>query len=324
MIVGEHTDRAANAHRLIVGMIDGRTFARLNGAPTAKGNARRERQRELRDAAIAYAQRGLLVLPLRRGEKRPLLRHGVHDASRDVAVVTEWWSRWPDANIGIVCGAANGIVVIDVDIKNGKKGDESLVALVAKHGAMGDTIQATTASSGSHFYYSIDRALPPSRGLLGPDIDVQGDDTYVVAPPSIVNGARYTWCTGGSLLAMPPWLVALCSPPKTTAPAAKSSGFQLTGRIDAGREEKLVRASAYLANMPPSISGDYGHQALWNAAIACTRGFALDETSAYHLLMREFNPRCQPPWHPGDIIRKVKATAQARDVGLGYLLERTK
>jgi hypothetical protein len=83
-----------------------------------------------------------------------------------------------------------------------------------------------------------------------------------------------------------------------------------------GREaSKLKRASAYLARMPESVSGQNGHAALWNAAFVLVKGFQLDPEDARVLLMREFNPRCQPEWSEKEIAHKVRHASTARETG---------
>ena len=94
------------------------------------------------DAALAYARAGLAVLPLHHpiGEgkcscrkacgsigKHPHTRNGYYDATTDEATISAWWERWPNANIGIATGMISGLVVLDVDPKNG--GDANLEEL---------------------------------------------------------------------------------------------------------------------------------------------------------------------------------------------------
>ena len=70
----------------------------------------------LRDAALHYAELGYPVFPCAPGDKVPLTAHGFQDASSDPALVTAWWRRWPDANLGMPTGRPSGVDVVDVDV----------------------------------------------------------------------------------------------------------------------------------------------------------------------------------------------------------------
>jgi hypothetical protein len=84
---------------------------------------------------------------------------------------------------------------------------------------------------------------------------------------------------------------------------------------------RLKRASAYLARMPESVSGQNGHADLFKAALVLVKGFQLDPDDAHALLMREFNPRCQPEWSEKEIARKVRQATTARESG-GFIRDR--
>ena len=38
--------------------------------------------------------------------KHPRTRNGLKDATTNKEQIRKWWERWPDANIGIACGAS--------------------------------------------------------------------------------------------------------------------------------------------------------------------------------------------------------------------------
>lgn len=103
----------------------------------------------LLQAALAYAAHGWAVFPVycaRDGVcscwqgsgcehpgKHPHTDHGFKDATKDTDVIRQWWTQWPDANIGIATGAVSGIVIVDIDPKNG--GDLTLDQLIEYMGA---------------------------------------------------------------------------------------------------------------------------------------------------------------------------------------------
>ena len=69
------------------------------------------------EAAEAYAQAGIRIVPIRPGTKNPgsYLRNGwPQRATCDLDTVRDWWRRWPDAGIAMHVGAS-GLLVIDVD-----------------------------------------------------------------------------------------------------------------------------------------------------------------------------------------------------------------
>lgn len=63
---------------------------------------------DLTTAAAHLASAGVPVFPCVPGGKRPLTVHGFQDASIDRGVVTAWWGRHPDANIGVPTGVLGG------------------------------------------------------------------------------------------------------------------------------------------------------------------------------------------------------------------------
>lgn len=140
-------------------------------------------------AALDYALAGLPVLPL--AGKVPRNSNGLTGASTDVAVIAEWWRRWPDANVGIRTGAASGYVVLDVDLPDGAA---SLAELERRHGKL-KTAQVLTGSGGWHYWFKHPGGdLRNSASLLGPGLDVRADGGYAVAPPSVhESGNSYKW-----------------------------------------------------------------------------------------------------------------------------------
>lgn len=145
--------------------------------------------------AIKYAEMGLAVFPVR-PNKSPYTPHGCKDAKTDLRAIKHWWSKWPDANIGIATGSkSGGIVVIDIDIDENKGvyGDESLKEWEAEHGELPETWRAITGRGGYHYYYRSDETIKNATGIY-PGVDVRGEGGYVIAPPSIhSNGNSYQW-----------------------------------------------------------------------------------------------------------------------------------
>lgn len=141
--------------------------------------------------------------------KHPLVKDWVTAATSDDKSIAAWWTKWPWANIGIVTGAASGIVVLDVDASDG--GIESLRQIEEQHGSLPQTPRVSTGN-GFHMYFRHPGGIVRnSAGLLGPGLDVRGDGGYVVGAGSMhVSGRKYEWHGGVPLRAdfaeMPQWL----------------------------------------------------------------------------------------------------------------------
>jgi Bifunctional DNA primase/polymerase, N-terminal/Primase C terminal 1 (PriCT-1) len=185
-----------------------------------------QNERGLLTAALDYARLGWSILPLHsplnRGcsckksictncGKHPRTRHGVMDATTNEDQIREWWAAWPNANIGVACGAASGLLVVDIDDGSDGAGSLSLFELEKLNGALPSTLMSLTGT-GRHIYFRYPgRAITNSVSKIGIGMDVRCDGGYVVAPPSLhATGAMYRWANQGTDVVDPPgWLVGL-------------------------------------------------------------------------------------------------------------------
>lgn len=152
--------------------------------------------------ALSYAACGFNVFPIKPNAKTPLTSHGLKDATTDAGTIAAWWSRWPDANIGVATGRASDFAVLDLD---GREGEHSLTHL---DGELVPTWTALTGN-GAHLWFTYpDHELRNSAGKIGKGIDVRGEGGYVIAPPSVhPNGAVYQWVGAKrKRAAWPDWL----------------------------------------------------------------------------------------------------------------------
>ena len=77
--------------------------------------------------------------------KHPLTRDGVHGASSDLNAIRAWISHWPDANWAVAGGEASGIVVIDIDPRNGGFSSVEELEESRPDGALPHTLQDPNA-----------------------------------------------------------------------------------------------------------------------------------------------------------------------------------
>ncbi len=159
----------------------------------------------LLEAAVAYARAGIPVFPCRERDekdregklhkaKKPYTRHGYKDASVSEKTIVAWWTKWPNAMIGMPTGNITGVFVVDPD---GPVGEQSLTALIERHGPLPKTKQIRTGrpEGGRHIYFK----APPGVKIkstdseLGEKVDVRGDGGLVILPPSVhPSGLVYT------------------------------------------------------------------------------------------------------------------------------------
>jgi hypothetical protein len=115
---------------------------------------------------------------------------GVYDATTDEAVMRNWRTKCPEANIGIATGARRGLLVVDIDPRNG--GDESITELEQQHGALATSALVSTGGGGQHRLFRHPTCRIPAK--LAPGIDVKSDGGYIVAAPSQhESGRRNRW-----------------------------------------------------------------------------------------------------------------------------------
>jgi len=184
----------------------------------------REVRDETLDFALEYAARGWHIFPIHRAEsngvetvctcgKENCISPGKHpyekgwrtEATTDPAKIRSWWDSYPLANIGVACGRQSGIVVLDVDPRNG--GNRSL-DLLQKQAKMPRTLTSRTGGGGTHYVFRYPKNPPKGWPKnLGNGLDVQADGRYILIPPSgHVSGGEYQWTTPW-VLAEPDWLL---------------------------------------------------------------------------------------------------------------------
>ncbi|MBP2642504.1 MAG: hypothetical protein H6Q67_391 [Firmicutes bacterium] len=175
--------------------------------------------------ALNHARRGWRIIPISwpalnvpwcsAPGKQPLIKGWPNEATTDEARIRRWLKKWPSANIGIKTGEESGLVVLDVDPKNG--GNESLQELIDDYSPLPDTVEVLTGGGGRHIYFKYPAGLKinDKNGSIAPGLDIKADGGFVVAPPSThPNGKQYEWEASShpesiELAEMPGWLLQL-------------------------------------------------------------------------------------------------------------------
>ncbi len=275
---------------------------------------------ELLAAALRYAAKGWRVLQVKPGGNAPMMGKGwQHNASSDPATVRDWWTKRPDANIGIVCDGHFGFA-LDVD---------DLAALDFLPEALPATLTEDTPSGGRHYIFrhptsgpldNKDRALLkwlkgrgytpaevtfPDGKTKVRDVEIRGACGYIAVAPSVRSdreGECYAWHDQDAPIAeAPAWLLDAIQGRATKARNAPGGALA----------KKLARAENLARTLPPAVSGHGGHDATFKVACDLIRcGLTPDQALGP---LRLFNERCEPPWSEDELIHKLRDAAEERE-----------
>lgn len=107
--------------------------------------------------------------------------------------------------------------------------------------------------------------------------------------------------------------------PSPAQPASRSATIAGSlPRDDDSAAGRQRRIAAYLARIPPAVSGQRGHDRTFHAACVLVKGFSLTLDEARPLL-REWNERCAPPWSTAELEHKLESAPAPDDRPRGYL-----
>lgn len=201
---------------------------------------RRASAPSLADAAIAIAATGLPVFPCG-ANKRPLTEHGFKDASTDETTIRRWFADPAAVMIGMPTGRASGLVVVDVDIKDGRQGMDWLNANSHR---LPQTRTIRTGSGGLHLYLRHwGEVVRNSASRIAPGIDVRGDGGYVIVVPS----PNYVVADAAEPAEADGWLRALLCPPEPALaprPAPRARDAVPDAYAEVALREELDRAAS--------------------------------------------------------------------------------
>lgn len=289
--------------------------------------------------ALDAASRGLPVFP--QDGKRPSIRNWPANASTSIEVITRWWKRWPDADIGIAL--PEDIYVLDADTPAAAN---VLIAL----GLIDTTLTVATAR-GSHMYFRVPHPLarktpvPAATGFAA--VEGKGTPGPVTWAGSVhPTGFVYTISFDAPIAWMPGELVRAIGPRRArtesgvATPDERAEWNAARARVDAMASASLtitpsnfaaselltdaaadmrmtLRALRYdLPEMQTGWADRFFRAAAYLGPHVATGGLDLDETiQELVALFTELNTDGGPPDHVTRSIERGIATG-ARGVKL--------
>lgn len=256
----------------------------------------------MRDRALRLASLGFRVFKLPVASKFPPPEQFYKVATADPSAIRRMWSdgitsESTDNNIGI---DTTELLVIDVDVRENKRGNDSLELFASTYDLDTNTLTALTPSGGRHLIYR----LPPGRTAsgkahkLGPGLDVRSFHNYIVGVGSVTPEGEYDWYEADTpILQAPDFLVELCQR-KEQAPSVQ---------YDLEDDSAHKRAIDWLTNNAPhATEGAGGNETTFRVA-AKIKDFGLSQEHAFDLLCDHYNEtKCFPRWDLGDLQRIVE------------------
>jgi len=247
------------------------------------------------DHALRLAAKGFHVFPCEVNGKKPLIMDFPNVATRDATQIKRWFDN-QHYNIGISTsryGDSKALVVIDIDNKNGKSGDASILELEMQGLDLPSSMEQSTPSGGRHIIYSVAAACKQGVSVLGPGLDIRSRGGYIIGPGSVIDGVPYRQINGhDTVMDAPQWLPDRLGHGRIAAPQAS---VVIEG-VDLGRAER--RGIEFLSGLPPAPAGERNHLAF--KAAAYLKDLGCDEPLAGSLMIAHFS--CEPPAPAEDLL----------------------
>ena len=240
---------------------------------------------------------GFCLIPLMPNSKAPYDMDWPHTAYDPMLTAEDL-----PGNYGVIL--REDIVVVDVDPRNFKEGEDSLKHLLGVHGIenFGETYHIATGGGGLHIYLTKPADLPlKTKHTLYPGIEIKTLGSQLVGPGSIHPDSRK------------PYIVAKGSP--LTLYPAPASLLALYTRVETGggggadvdfddSPANRQRFIDWLSTARVAQQGDQGDLLTFDTALY-GRDYALSMETTLELMLLYWNPRCQPPWSETDLAKKV-------------------
>jgi hypothetical protein len=172
--------------------------------------------------------------------------HGFYAATTDLDRLAAMLAAVPSGLLAIRTGSASGLLVVDIDPRNGGQLDRTL---------MTPTATVATGGGGWHLYYR-HPGVPTVGELPGhPGVDIKGDGGYVAAPPSVHPRTRqaYQWAGQWAVAEMPPALRTAVTRP--AAPVPPPPGKPSGTRPAAGISSPAALLAAHLRAVEDAPEG---------------------------------------------------------------------
>lgn len=269
-------------------------------------------EKTMMEYALEYARAGLSVVPTHTVDdngrcscnSRTCASPGKHPRLKWKTNILEplseekivaWWTKFPNANIGVVTGVQSGITVLDID---GPQGLESLKEAGFPLEELPESPMVRTGGGGIHIFYRYPEKIKvkTGSGILS-KVDIRSEGGFVVVPPSRhKSGKRYEWVEGKGFSDIPLGdfdfsFVAETKPVEKVLVINEKRWYEeyLKGMSSGGRNDACAR-----------LAGRY-----------LSLGFTLFESEKFLLAWNLFN---DPPMEEDELLLTVKSIYSRKDI----------
>ena len=225
------------------------------------------------ESALELAEKyGFKIFPCVPNSKIPAKKKFSEIATNDPEQIKNWWAENQNYNIGI---SLKGLVAIDIDVKGGKNGEQTVFQLEMGGNEFCKTYTQKTPSGGRHFVYRTDRVLRQGTNTLGIGIDTRTEKGYILGSGSVLEGGYYSRADF-QCVRCPEWI-------ETRLFYDEKQNVSSLGE---------TRAARWLESAPSAISGQGGDEHTYK--VACrVRDFGVSRLDCIDLMQTHWNPRCE-------------------------------
>jgi len=253
-------------------------------------------------SALQLARFGFYVFPVRPNSKKPALVGWQKLATRDLSIIKKWWDS-KDYNIGISTSNFSddkmALVVVDVDNKDGKNGDEVIKTLIEEGKNFPKTFTQFTPTGGRHLIYWAKEAAKQGEGVLGEGLDIRSRGGLIVGSGSIIEGLGEYTHEVSIIEECPQWIIHECNKNKSNIIPEKEN-------IKVDEDAAYERAKHYLEqDAPLALEGSGGDATTFK--VACwVKDIGVNFNDCNLLMAEYWNDKCEPPWDEQELETKIR------------------
>lgn len=248
---------------------------------------------KIRKQALEFTNQGLMCLPSAGNEKRPIVKwQNLEKIS--AGTTANYFDKYATKRPGIAIltgERSNGLVVIDIDNKNGHNGLKSIQEWERQHGYFPETWQVETPSGGIHLYFKAKGQYKTRTGILD-GVDIRAEGGLVIAPPTAINGKSYEFIVHNMPIA-----------------EANESVLKLLELKDRKKEKLLPHEESNINKTPSStVMVSEGGRTSYLVSMIGQQNFASNKASkgAIKAMIRAENETCcNPPLSEEELERQI-------------------